>query len=46
MGPKKGPDGKLALTLPMGDKKLPGIAAEDIGKCAYGIFKKGLGLVG
>jgi uncharacterized protein YbjT (DUF2867 family) len=23
----------------MGDKKLPGIAAEDIGKCAYGIFK-------
>jgi uncharacterized protein YbjT (DUF2867 family) len=46
MGPKKGPDGKLALTLPMGDKKLPGMAAEDIGKCAYGIFKKGLGLVG
>jgi len=40
MGPKKGPDGKLAFTLPMGDKKLPGIAAEDIGKCAYGIFKR------
>lgn len=39
-GPKKGPDGKLALTLPMDDKKLPGIAAEDIGKCAYGIFKR------
>src|SRR3982751_3835490 len=31
MGPKKGPDGKLAITLPMGDKKLPGIAAEDTG---------------
>jgi uncharacterized protein YbjT (DUF2867 family) len=41
MGPKKGPDGKLAITLPMGDKKLPGIAAEDIGRCAYGIFKRG-----
>jgi uncharacterized protein YbjT (DUF2867 family) len=41
MGPKKGPDGKLALTMPMGDKKLPGIAAEDIGRCAYGIFKRG-----
>jgi len=41
MGPKKGPDGKLAITLPMGDKKLPGIAAEDIGRCAYGIFKGG-----
>ena len=40
MGPKKGADGKLALTLPMGDKKLPGIAAEDIGRCAYGIFKE------
>ena len=41
MGPKKGPDGKLAITFPMGDKKLPGIASEDIGKCAYAIFKKG-----
>jgi uncharacterized protein YbjT (DUF2867 family) len=40
MGPRKGPDGKLAITFPMGDRKLPGIAAEDIGKCAYGIFKK------
>ncbi|MFZ5877175.1 MAG: NmrA/HSCARG family protein [Nitrospirota bacterium] len=39
MGPQKGPDGKLAITFPMGDKKLPGIAAEDIGKCALGIFK-------
>ncbi len=46
MGPKKGPDGKLAFTLPMGDKKLPGIAAEDIGKCAYGIYKKGNGYIG
>jgi uncharacterized protein YbjT (DUF2867 family) len=41
MGPKKGPDGKLAITLPMGNKKLAGIASEDIGRCAYGIFKKG-----
>ncbi len=46
MGPKKGPDGKLAITLPMGDKKLPGIAAEDIGRCAYGIFKRGSEFVG
>lgn len=41
MGPKKGPDGKLAITFPMGNEKLPSIASEDIGKCAYGIFKKG-----
>lgn len=46
MGPTRGADGILAITLPMGDKKLPGIAAEDIGKCAYGIFRKGAALVG
>jgi len=46
MGPKKGPDGALAITLPMGDKKLPQIAVEDIGKCAYGIFKGGREYVG
>ena len=38
-GPKRGEDGKLALTLPIGDSKMAGIAAEDIGKCAYGVFK-------
>jgi len=41
MGPQKGPDGNLAITFPMGKKKLPGIAASDIGKCAFGIFKRG-----
>jgi uncharacterized protein YbjT (DUF2867 family) len=46
MGPKKGADGKLVLTLPMGDKKLPGIAAEDIGRCAYGIFRDPTQFVG
>lgn len=46
MGPKKGADGKLAITLPMGDQKLPGIAAEDIGRCAYGIFKDRTQFVG
>ena len=40
MGPKKGADGKFAITFPMGDKRMSGIAAEDIGKVAYGIFKK------
>lgn len=46
MGPKRGADGKLSITFPMGNKKMAGIAAEDIGKCAYGIFKKGQTLVG
>jgi uncharacterized protein YbjT (DUF2867 family) len=46
LGPKKGPDGKYQLTLPMGSAKLSGIAAEDIGKCAYGIFKQGKQWIG
>jgi uncharacterized protein YbjT (DUF2867 family) len=41
MEPKRGEDGKLVLVIPMGDKRLPGIAASDIGKTAYGIFKEG-----
>jgi uncharacterized protein YbjT (DUF2867 family) len=44
-GPKKGPDGKLYLTFPLDDKKMAGIASEDIGKCAYGIFKRGEELI-
>jgi uncharacterized protein YbjT (DUF2867 family) len=39
MGPKPGADGVLEFVLPMGDAALPGIAAEDIGRSAYGIFK-------
>jgi uncharacterized protein YbjT (DUF2867 family) len=46
MGPKKGEDGVLQFTLPMADVKLSGIAAEDIGRCAYGVFKRGLAMVG
>jgi uncharacterized protein YbjT (DUF2867 family) len=46
MGPQKGPDGNLGITFPMADKLLPGIAAEDIGKCAYGIFKRGNEFIG
>lgn len=46
MGPAKGPDGVAAITLPMGEARLPGIAAEDIGKCAYGIFKRGPEMIG
>ena len=41
MGPQRGEDGKLSVTFPLGSAKMPGIAAEDIGKGAYGIFKAG-----
>ncbi len=46
MNPKKNADGTWAFTMPMSDKKLPGIAAEDIGGCAYGIFRRGSEFVG
>ncbi len=45
-GPQKGPDGRQYLTFPLADKPMSGIAAEDIGKCAYGVFKKGAELIG
>ncbi len=46
MGPKRGEDGTLAITFPLGDAKLAGIAAGDIGGCAFGIFAKGSELIG
>ena len=39
LGPKKGDDGVYNWAFPMGNKRLAGIAVEDIGKVAYGIFK-------
>jgi uncharacterized protein YbjT (DUF2867 family) len=44
--PKKNQNGELAFTLPIGDQKMAGIATEDIGRCAYGIFKRGSEFVG
>jgi hypothetical protein len=44
--PTRGEDGTLAIHLPMGDRKLPGIASEDIGRTAFGIFERGTELVG
>ncbi len=45
-GPAPGPDGKLAITLPMGEARLPGIAVADIGRCALGVFKQGETFIG
>jgi uncharacterized protein YbjT (DUF2867 family) len=45
-GPAKGPDGKYAITFPLGNAAMPCIAVADIGKCAYGIFKRGSEFVG
>lgn len=46
LGPQRGADGTLTLTFPLGDKRLPGMASEDIGRCAYGIFLRGAELIG
>jgi uncharacterized protein YbjT (DUF2867 family) len=46
MAPTPGADGVLEFTLPMGAAKLPGIAAEDIGRSAYGLFKAGDAVIG
>ena len=41
-GPTRGEDGKLAINLPLGEKKLPGIGVEDIGKSAYQFLKEAM----
>jgi uncharacterized protein YbjT (DUF2867 family) len=46
MEPKEDAEGTLTFTLPMGEGKLPGIAAEDIGRAAYAIFKRGDEFIG
>jgi uncharacterized protein YbjT (DUF2867 family) len=40
MGPTRGPDGKLTILFPMANKPLSGIAADDIGRTAYGVFHR------
>ncbi|MCO5122505.1 MAG: NmrA family NAD(P)-binding protein [Rhizobacter sp.] len=46
MGPKPGAGGGLEWTMPLGTARFPGIGVEDIGRSAYGIFKRGADLVG
>jgi uncharacterized protein YbjT (DUF2867 family) len=46
MAPRRLPDGGLGFVLPMGDRKLPGIAAADIGPCALALFERGVGTAG
>ena len=46
MNPKRGADGTLGFVLPMGARRLSGIAAEDIGRCAHGVFRRGGDFIG
>lgn len=45
MGPRR-ENGTVYFSLPMGDARLPGIAAGDIGGCALGVFREGESLIG
>ena len=46
MGPQRGDDGSLSITFPTGDGRIAGIASEDIGGAAYGVFKAGPEMIG
>ena len=46
MGPRRDADGKLVFVLPMGARKMPGIAANDIGSCAFALFARGQEAIG
>lgn len=46
LGPRRAADGGLELVLPLGERKLPGIAAVDIGACAFGVYARGAELAG
>jgi uncharacterized protein YbjT (DUF2867 family) len=46
LAPKQNEQGGYQWAFPMGQKKLAGIAAEDIGKVALGIFKAGNQYIG
>lgn len=45
-GPKANPDGTYTLAMPIAEQPMSGVAAEDIGPMAYGIFKQGKALIG
>jgi uncharacterized protein YbjT (DUF2867 family) len=46
MGPQRSGDGTLVIGLPIAARRIPWIAAEDIGRSAFGIFARGRGFVG
>jgi uncharacterized protein YbjT (DUF2867 family) len=46
LGPQRGEDGTLVLAYPLGEARWPGIANQDIGKIALGVFKRGDEFIG
>lgn len=46
LGPTKGDDESYGVTFPMGNSPMAGIAAEDVGKAAFGVFQAGDRFIG
>jgi uncharacterized protein YbjT (DUF2867 family) len=46
LGPQRGEDGTLVLAYPLGEARWPGMANQDIGKIALGLFKRGDEFIG
>ena len=46
MGPRRRADGTLVIGFPTGDRRIPWIAAEDVGRSAFGIFARDTELIG
>jgi uncharacterized protein YbjT (DUF2867 family) len=46
MGPRRDAEGGLVFVLPMGERRMPGIAAADIGACAFALFTRGGDAIG
>jgi uncharacterized protein YbjT (DUF2867 family) len=46
MGPQRGADGRLAVTFPTGEARIPWLGVEDIGLAAREIFLQGEALIG
>jgi uncharacterized protein YbjT (DUF2867 family) len=44
--PRRDASGTLVLALPMGERPLAGIAAQDIGGCAFALFERGQDVIG
>ncbi|MBT2439558.1 NmrA/HSCARG family protein [Streptomyces sp. ISL-36] len=44
--PQRADDGVLVINLPMGDRRLSGIAVDDVGRTALGVLKRGTDLLG
>lgn len=45
-GPRRDDNGELVLQIPMADKKMALVAAEDIGRTAFGVFRRGDDFIG